>query len=47
VFVISEHRLRSAITPASRANSGRAFPQPADYIGVKVEGPFKPDHYRH
>ncbi|MHC0434353.1 adenosylhomocysteinase, partial [Streptomyces sp. O3] len=22
-------------------------PEQADYIGVKVEGPYKPDHYRY
>ncbi|MEU0171685.1 adenosylhomocysteinase, partial [Streptomyces iakyrus] len=22
-------------------------PEQAEYIGVKVEGPFKPDHYRY
>ncbi|MFJ8188153.1 adenosylhomocysteinase, partial [Streptomyces sp. NPDC096105] len=22
-------------------------PDQAEYIGVKVEGPFKPDHYRY
>ncbi|MXZ53258.1 MAG: adenosylhomocysteinase, partial [Acidimicrobiaceae bacterium] len=25
----------------------RLSPQQADYIGVNVDGPYKPDHYRY
>ena len=34
----------------ARAEPPHAFAQPgvqADYIGVPVEGPYKPDHYRY
>jgi adenosylhomocysteinase len=29
------------------ANLTELSPKQADYIGVKVDGPYKPDHYRY
>jgi adenosylhomocysteinase len=50
VYVLPKHldeKVARAHLAAVRANLTELTPEQAEYIGVPVEGPYKPDHYRY